>query len=50
MSQSLATKYRPHAFDDVTEQKTVVEILKNQILTNELQHAYLFCGLESLTK
>lgn len=44
MAESLAIKYRPKTWEDVTEQRTVVEILKNQIETNELQHAYLFCG------
>ena len=41
---SLATKYRPQTWEDVTEQSAVVTILKNQLVTGEIQHAYLFCG------
>ncbi len=42
--EALATKYRPKTFDDVTEQKAVKKILKQQIDSGEIQHAYLFCG------
>ena len=41
---SLATKYRPRSFDDVTEQGAVKTILKQQIESGEIQHAYLFTG------
>lgn len=41
---SLATKYRPQTFDDVTEQQSVKTILQQQIGSGEIQHAYLFCG------
>ena len=41
---SLATKYRPRSFDDVTEQGAVKTILKQQIESGEIQHAYLFAG------
>lgn len=41
---SLANKYRPKSFDDVTEQKYIKEILENQIKTNSIKNAYLFCG------
>lgn len=41
---SLAVKYRPTHFDDLTEQKAVVAILTNQIETNTIKHGYLFCG------
>lgn len=44
MSVSLAVKYRPHSFSDLTEQKEVVTILTNQIQTNTIKHGYLFCG------
>ena len=44
MSESLAVKYRPKTWDDVTEQATVVGILQSQVESKELQHAYLFCG------
>lgn len=43
-NQSLAVKYRPKTFDDVTEQSYIKEILENQIRTNTIKNAYLFCG------
>ena len=42
--QSLAIKYRPKTWDDVTEQGAVKTILKNQIDTNTVKHGYLFTG------
>lgn len=41
---SLANKYRPQTFDDVIEQDSIKTVLLNQIKTNNLKHAYLFCG------
>lgn len=41
---SLAVKYRPTTFDDVTEQSAVKVILQQQLASNEIQHSYLFCG------
>jgi len=42
--ESLAVKYRPTTFDDVVEQNSVKTILKHQLKTGTLQHAYLFVG------
>lgn len=42
--QSLAVKYRPKTFDDLTEQKIIKQILENQVKTEEFQHGYLFTG------
>ena len=42
--KSLAIKYRPTTFDDVTEQGATVQILKNQLDTKTFKHCYLFCG------
>lgn len=42
--EALATKYRPKTFDDVVEQTSAVIILRQQIATDEIKHAYLFCG------
>lgn len=42
--QSLAIKYRPKTWDDVTEQSCIKSILTNQLSNNELQHCYLFVG------
>ena len=41
---SLAVKYRPKTFDDLTEQSYIKDILCNQIATDTMQHAYLFTG------
>ena len=41
---SLANKYRPKTFEDVSEQDSIKTILENQIKTNDVKHAYLFCG------
>lgn len=43
-NQTLAIKYRPKTWDDVTEQSYIKEILENQIETNTIKNAYLFCG------
>lgn len=44
MQLALYTKYRPHTFDDVTEQKEIVDILKNQLATGTVRNSYLFVG------
>lgn len=41
---SLAVKYRPVEFFDVTEQSAVIDILKNQLETDTFKHVYLFTG------
>lgn len=41
---SLAVKYRPATFDDVVEQDSIKTILQQQLDSNEVKHAYLFCG------
>ena len=43
-SITLATKYRPSKFEDVTEQQYIKEILTNQIISKSIKNAYLFCG------
>ena len=43
-SKALAIKYRPKIWNDVTEQEYVKVILQNQIDTNTIKNAYLFCG------
>lgn len=44
MAKSLAIKYRPRDWDEVTEQSAAVTILQNQLDTNDIRNAYLFCG------
>lgn len=41
---SLAVKYRPKCWGDVTEQSVVKDILENQVQTKTMQSAYLFTG------
>ncbi len=41
---SLAVKYRPTTFEEVIEQDEVKAILKNQVDSNSVKSAYLFCG------
>ena len=41
---SLAVKYRPQTFEDMTEQSSIKDILENQIKTKTFQHGYLFTG------
>ena len=41
---SLAVKYRPKCWEDVTEQSVVKDILENQVKTKTVQSAYLFTG------
>ncbi|MDF2612231.1 MAG: dnaX [Clostridia bacterium] len=41
---ALYRKYRPRVFDDVVGQEHIVRTLTNQINTNRVAHAYLFCG------
>lgn len=44
MALSLAVKYRPKTFEDVTEQGEVKKILEWQIANNDIKGAYLFVG------
>ena len=44
MAEALAVKYRPSSFDDVVEQNSVKTILRHQLETNTIKHAYLFVG------
>lgn len=42
--KSLAVKYRPTTFNDVTEQGSIKVILEQQLESNTTKNAYLFCG------
>lgn len=41
---ALYRKHRPKTFDDVCGQNAITQTLKNQIINNQIGHAYLFCG------
>lgn len=44
MSKSLAIKYRPQQWSDVTEQSSIVSILQNQVESGDIKGAYCFVG------
>lgn len=44
MGKSLAVKYRPKSWSEVSEQDSVCKILNNQIDTNTIRNGYLFVG------
>ena len=44
MYQALYRKYRPKTLDDIYGQDIIVKIIKNSILNNQINHAYLFAG------
>ena len=48
--QALYRKFRPEVFEDVSGQDAIVTTLKNQIKTNRIGHAYLFCGTRGTGK
>ena len=41
---ALYRMFRPTSLDDVVRQEHIVTVLKNQIQTGRVGHAYLFCG------
>lgn len=45
-----ARKYRPQIFDEVVGQNHVAHTLKNALTTNQLAHAFLFCGPRGVGK
>ena len=47
---SLYRKFRPNTFDGLLGQDHIVKILRNQIATNTIGHAYLFTGARGTGK
>lgn len=47
---ALYRKWRPSGFDDVKGQDHIVQTLKNQITSERIGHAYLFCGTRGTGK
>ena len=47
---SLATKYRPKEFSDVSSQSSVIMILNQQIETNNFKNSYIFSGTSGCGK
>ena len=44
MAKALYREYRPKTFDSVLGQDRVVNVLKNQVKSGKISHAYLFSG------
>ena len=47
---ALYRKWRPVSFEDVKGQDAIVQTLKNQITSQRIGHAYLFCGTRGTGK
>ena len=47
---ALYRKLRPVEFEDVKGQEHIVTTLKNEIKTDRIGHAYLFCGTRGTGK
>lgn len=47
---ALYRKWRPARFEDVRGQEHIVRTLKNQIISDRIGHAYLFCGTRGTGK
>ena len=48
--QALYRTWRPLVFDDVAGQEHITKTLRNEIKTDSLAHAYLFCGTRGTGK
>ncbi|MGB9840274.1 DNA polymerase III subunit gamma/tau [Thermovenabulum sp.] len=47
---ALYRKYRPSNFDEIVGQRPIVRVLKNQLKSGRIGHAYLFCGMRGTGK
>lgn len=50
MYTALYRTQRPEVFDEILGQEHIVKILRNQIKTESVSHAYLFCGTRGTGK
>ena len=50
MYQALYRAYRPEVFEEMLGQEHIVRILRNQLETETVSHAYLFCGTRGTGK
>ena len=50
MYLALYRSYRPEVFEEILGQDHIVKILKNQIRSDTVNHAYLFCGTRGTGK
>lgn len=44
MAKALYREYRPKRFDEILGQDRVVNVLRNQVITGKISHAYIFSG------
>ncbi len=50
MYKALYRKWRPKSFDDVIGQQHITEVLKNEVVSGRISHAYLFVGSRGIGK
>lgn len=50
MYQALYRKYRPKVFADVVGRDAITAVLRGQVKTGRVSHAYLFCGMRGSGK
>lgn len=50
MYTALYRAYRPEIFDEILGQGHIIKILKNQLASDSVSHAYLFCGTRGTGK
>ena len=50
MHQAFYRKYRPQIFADVVGRDTVTTVLRGQVKSGKVSHAYLFCGMRGSGK
>lgn len=50
MTNTLYRKYRPQSFSEVVGQDHVKQVLKNELKSGTLPHAFLFCGPRGIGK
>ena len=48
--EALYNVYRPHKFEDVCSQTSIIKVLKRQIELNQFKNCYLFCGASGCGK
>ena len=50
MYKAIYRAYRPEVFEDVLGQDYIIRVLKSQVATDQVAHAYLFCGTRGTGK
>ncbi|MDO5689283.1 MAG: DNA polymerase III subunit gamma/tau [Tissierellia bacterium] len=50
MYQAIYRAFRPQTFDEVIGQEPIIEVLKNQVQSGKIGHAYLFSGTRGTGK